>query len=32
LRNLVDYEVGGTIFETALGIIKKQDVKQTELF
>jgi DNA (cytosine-5)-methyltransferase 1 len=31
-RNLVDYEVGKTIFETALGIIKKQDIKQTELF
>ena len=32
LRNLVDYEAGKTIFETALGIIKKQDIKQTELF
>jgi len=31
-RNLVDYEAGRTIFETALGIIKKQDVNQTELF
>ena len=31
-RNLVDYEVGKTIFETALGIIKKQNVNQTELF
>ena len=31
-RNLVDYEAGKTIFETALGIIRKQDVKQTELF
>ena len=31
-RNLVDYEAGKTIFETALGIIKKQDIKQTELF
>jgi len=31
-RNLVDYEAGRTIFETALGIIRKQDVKQTELF
>ena len=31
-RNLVDYEAGKTIFETALGIINKQNVKQTELF
>lgn len=31
-RNLVDYEVGRTIFETALGIIRKKDVRQTELF
>ena len=31
-RNLVDYEAGKTIFETALGIIKRQDTKQTELF
>jgi len=31
-RNLVDYEVGKKIFETALGIIRKQDIKQTELF
>ena len=31
-RNLVDYEVGKTILETALGIIRKQDIKQTELF
>jgi DNA (cytosine-5)-methyltransferase 1 len=31
-RNLVDYEAGKTILETALGIIKKQDIKQTELF
>ena len=31
-RNLVDYEVGRKILETALGIIKKQNVKQTELF
>ena len=31
-RNLVDYEAGKTIFETALGIIKKQNVNQTELF
>ena len=31
-KNLVDYEAGKTIFETALGIIKKQNVNQTELF
>jgi len=31
-RNLVDYEVGRTILEIAIGIIKKQNVKQTELF
>jgi len=31
-RNLVDYEAGKTIFETALGIIKKSNVNQTELF
>ena len=31
-RNLVDYEAGRTIFETALGIIRKRDTKQTELF
>ena len=31
-RNLVDYEVGKAILETALGIIKKQDINQTELF
>ena len=31
-RNLVDYEAGKTIFETMLGIIKKEDIKQTELF
>jgi DNA (cytosine-5)-methyltransferase 1 len=31
-RNLVDYEAGRTIFETALGIIRKSDVRQTELF
>ena len=30
--NLVDYEAGRTILETALGIIKKEDVNQTELF
>jgi len=32
LRNLVDYEAGKTIFETALGIITKSNIKQTELF
>lgn len=31
-RNLVDYEVGKTILETALGIIKKSNIKQTSLF
>ena len=31
-RNLVDYEAGKTILETAVGIIRKQNVKQTELF
>lgn len=30
--NLVDYEAGKTILETALGIIKKQNITQTELF
>ena len=31
-RNLVDYEAGKTIFETMLGIVKKEDINQTELF
>lgn len=31
-RNLVDYEAGKTIFETMLGIVRKEDIKQTELF
>jgi DNA (cytosine-5)-methyltransferase 1 len=31
-RNLVDYEVGRTIFETALGIVNKKENKQIELF
>ena len=31
-RNLVDYEAGKTILETAIGVITKQNVKQTELF
>ena len=31
-RNLVDYEAGKTIFQTMLGIVKKEDINQTELF
>ena len=31
-RNLVDYEAGKTILETALGIIRKSDIKQTSIF
>lgn len=31
-RNLVDYEAGKTIFQTAIGIIQKSNTKQTELF
>ena len=31
-RNLVDYEVGKTILETALGIIKKQNTNQISIF
>jgi DNA (cytosine-5)-methyltransferase 1 len=31
LRNLVDYEVGKTIFETALGIINKSKTNQITL-
>jgi DNA (cytosine-5)-methyltransferase 1 len=31
-RNLVDYEAGKTILETAVGIVRKQDINQTELF
>lgn len=31
-RNLVDYESGRTIFETALGIIRKKDERQTSIF
>ena len=31
-RNLVDYEAGKTIFETALGIINNKNKKQTKLF
>ena len=31
-RNLVDYEVGKTILDTALGIMKNKDTTQTQLF
>ena len=31
-RNLVDYEAGRTILETALGILRKENVNQMELF
>ena len=31
IRNLVDFRVGASILETALGIIRKSDTKQTEL-
>jgi DNA (cytosine-5)-methyltransferase 1 len=31
-RNLVDYEAGRTILETALGIMKKENVNQLNLF
>ena len=31
-RNLVDYEAGKTILETALGIIKKSNTNQTSIF
>ncbi len=31
-RNLVDYEVGKTIFETMLGVVSKENVTQSELF
>jgi len=31
-RNLVDYEAGKTILETAIGVITKRNVEQTELF
>ena len=31
-RNLVDYEAGRTIFETALGVIRKSDTKQMTIF
>jgi DNA (cytosine-5)-methyltransferase 1 len=31
-RNLVDYEAGKTILETALGVIRKQNENQLEMF
>ena len=31
-RNLVDYEAGRTIFETMLGIVRREDINQEELF
>jgi DNA (cytosine-5)-methyltransferase 1 len=31
-RNLVDYEAGKTILETALGVIKSQNVNQYQIF
>ena len=31
-RNLVDYEVGKTIFEVALGVFKNQNTTQTKMF
>jgi len=31
-RNLVDYEAGKTILETALNIYRKTDIKQTSIF
>jgi DNA (cytosine-5)-methyltransferase 1 len=31
-RNLVDYEAGKTIFNTALGIIERSNIKQNSLF
>lgn len=31
-RNLVDYEAGKTILDTAMGIIQKKELNQTELF
>ena len=32
IRNLVDYEVGKIILDTAMGIMTKQDANQTQLF
>jgi DNA (cytosine-5)-methyltransferase 1 len=31
-RNLVDYEAGKTILQTALGVIEQSNIKQTQLF
>ena len=31
-RNLVDYEAGKTILETAVGIVRKQNINQTTIF
>ena len=31
-RNLVDYEAGKTIFETMLGVVRREDINQEELF
>ena len=31
-RNLVDFEAGKTIFQNMLGIVRKQNINQTELF
>jgi DNA (cytosine-5)-methyltransferase 1 len=31
-RNLVDYEAGKTIFETALNIVKKSNTNQISIF
>jgi DNA (cytosine-5)-methyltransferase 1 len=31
-RNMVDYEAGRTILETAVGIVRKQNVNQTTIF
>jgi DNA (cytosine-5)-methyltransferase 1 len=31
-RNLVDYEAGKTILDTVMGIVKKKDERQIELF
>jgi len=31
-RNLVDYEAGKTILETAIGVMSKQNVEQKTIF
>jgi hypothetical protein len=31
-RNLVDYEAGKTILETAIGVIRKQNIEQLQMF